>query len=137
MAKSTKSENTEKTIDLSAKVKPLHTAHSEYLKAKFGIDVPPEHVFAIYSTRVDFRKNSDNYQGAKSAAAEAKEAAAKAKEEAKAAKAEERAKAKAEKEAEAAKKAEAEAKDEKKPAAKTAKPAAKKAAPAKGGKKPF
>lgn len=87
------------------KVGPLHEAHAAYIKRTTGKDVDPEAVFLIYSTRVAFRKTSEEYQevGAKKAALKAE--AAKAKEEAKAAKAKEREEAKAKRDAEKAEKA--------------------------------
>lgn len=98
-------EGTTKVRDLAylqGKVTPVHEGHSAYIKEQFGVDVPPEFIFATYSTRVPYRKTSEQYQGAKSARAEAKEAATAAKEEAKAKKAKEREEAKAKKEAEKA-----------------------------------
>jgi colicin import membrane protein len=113
------------------KVGPLHEAHAAYIKRTTGFDVDPQAIFLVYSTRVAFRKTSDEYKevGAKKAAI--KEAAEQAKAEAKAKKeaerkeaaekkaaekaekakaaAEAKAKAQAEKEAKAAEKAKAEA----------------------------
>lgn len=99
----------------STRVGALHQAHADFIKAQTGVDVTPEQVFAVYSTRVKFRK-SEGYQtdvrAAKAAEKEAK-AAAKAKA------AEEREKARAEKAAA-------------KEAADSEKAAKKAAAPAKG-----
>lgn len=152
-------ETEEETVDLHTKVKPLHEAHAAYIKEQTDVDVDPLAIFLVYSTRVAFRKTSDNYQEAKLAAAAAKEAEAEAKELAKAEKAKEREAKKAEKDAAKAAKAAEEEKAEKgkgkgkktsaeelaesdaeeTPAAKPAKGKAK-ATPkpaAKSGKKPF
>lgn len=142
---------------LEGKVTPVHEGHAAYIKETFGVDVNPAHIFAVYSTRVAYRKTSEQYgsakeqrEAAKIAAEEAKAEAAKEREAAREAKKEAKEKAKAEKaaaakaEKEAAAKAEAEKPAEEKTTAK--KTAAKKtAAPkgtgktaaAKGGKKPF
>lgn len=144
---------------LNGKVNSVHQGHADYIKQEFGVDVDPAHIFAVYSTRVAYRKTSDQYQGAKTAKVEAREAAEKAKEEAKAKKEAEK-KAAAEQKA-ADKAAAAKTADAEKPAkgkgkgkqssaealaeadapdpeasAKPAKAAAKKSTPAKG-KKPF
>lgn len=128
---------------LQGKVTPVHEGHAAYIQERYGVDVPPEFIFAVYSTRVAYRKTSDQYGSAKEARAAAKEAAAKAREDAKAEKAAAREKAKAEKDA--AKKAKADAAAAEKAAAEKsegkstkgkgkaeAKPAA-----ASGKKKPF
>lgn len=116
---------TEATEDEKAtRVGTLHEAHAEFIKRELGIDVTPEQIFAVYSTRVRFRK-SDDYQTkvreGKASAAEAKEAA---KAEAKAAREAERAKKAEEKAAEKVKReqerAEAKAKKEKEAADKAA-----------------
>lgn len=122
-------------VDYSTKVKPLHEAHSAYIEDQTGIKVDPLHIFLVYSTRVPFRKTSEQYQDSKAAAAEAKEAAAKAKEEAKAEKAKAREEAKAAKEAEKKAKAEAAAKEVKEETKASKTTAAKKTA--EGKKKPF
>lgn len=137
---------------LDGKVNSVHEGHAAYIKEVFGVDVDPAFIFAVYSTRVAYRKTSEQYQGAKSARAKAKEDAAAAKEAAKAAKAKEREEAKAAKDAEKAKADAAEAKKSKGKGKQTsaeasaeadaanegeAKAAAKKATPAKGKKKPF
>lgn len=150
MAKKDKPEAVEaeptKDTDLSTKVKPLHEAHSAYIEDQTGVTVDPLHIFLVYSTRVPFRKTSDQYKESKSAAAEAKAAALAAKEEAKAEKAKEREEKKAAKEAEkaakaeaAAKAAKAEAKGKKDKPEVTVTKKSTDAAPAKpkGAKKPF
>lgn len=101
------------------KVTVLHEKHAEYILEKTGIEVDPLAVFLVYSTRVAFRKTSDEYKEVKAAKESAEEEKARLKEEAKAAreeaakkKAEEREAAKAEKE-EAKAKREAEAAEKK------------------------
>lgn len=110
------------------KVGPLHEAHAAYIKRTTGKDVDPEDIFLIYSTRVAFRKTSEEYQEVGARKAALKEEAEKAKAEAKAKKAAEREEAKAKKEQakkEAAEKREAErkAKEEAKAKAKAEKEA--------------
>ena len=63
---------------LKTKVNAVHEGHAAYIKEQFGVDVPPEFIFAVYSTRVAYRKTSDQYQSAKSARQEAREQAEKA-----------------------------------------------------------
>ena len=135
-------------VDLTTKVKPLHEAHAAYIKEEHGVDVDPLHIFLVYSTRVPFRKTSEQYQESKAALLARKEEEARAKEEAKAQRAKEReekaAAKKAEKEqkaaeAKAAKEAKAKedaAKEAKVTKSSTAKEPAKKAA-ASSKKKPF
>jgi hypothetical protein len=89
----------DETPDYASKVTVLHEKHAAYIKEQTGVDVDPLAVFLVYSTRVAFRKTSDEYAEVKAA----KEQAEKDKEEAKAA-------AKAEREKAAAEKAEAKAK---------------------------
>ena len=138
MAPKKKDEAATETVDLSTKVKPLHKAHSAYIEENLGITVPPEHIFAVYSTRVPFRKTSEQYQESKAAAAQAKEEALAAKEKAKAEKkAEREAAAKAKADAKAAKEAEAAKTEKSTPAKGKAAKAAAPAAPTKGKKKPF
>lgn len=110
----------------TTRVGALHQAHADYIAREKGITVTPEQVFAVYSTRVAFRKSDDYRVGVREAKAAEKAAQQEAKDKAKAdreaeraAKAEEKAKAKAEKEAAAA-------------AAKEAETPATEAAPAKG-----
>lgn len=97
---------TEETPDYKSKVTVLHEKHAAYIEKETGIKVDPLAVFLVYSTRVAFRKTSDEYSEVKQAKIAAEAAAEKEREERKAAKAAEAEKRKAEKEAEAAKKAE-------------------------------
>lgn len=101
---------TEATVDTTApateekegsetRVGPMHEAFAAYIKENKGIEISPEQVFAVTSTRVAFRKSDAYLVGVK----EAKE---KARAEAEAAKAEAAAAKKAEREQAAAKKAE-------------------------------
>lgn len=149
---------TEKKRDgeyLNGRVNAVHRGHSAYIKETYGVDVDPAHIFAVYSTRVPYRKTSDQYQGAKQERVSAREEAAAAKEKAKAEKAAEREAAKKAKEEAKAKEkaanekaaskgkkgkqssAEALAEADAAPANEGEAKAAKKAASAKGKKKPF
>lgn len=112
MAKGSKASTpaaTEGEATETTRVGVLHQAHADYIKANKGIDVTPEQVFAIYSTRVAFRK-SDAYQSGvreakvaeKAAQQEARDAAKAQRETDRAAKAQQKAAAKAEKDAAAA-----------------------------------
>lgn len=106
MAKKDKvEETTEEKVDLSTKVKPLHEAHAAYIKEVHGLDVDPVAIFAVYSTRVAFRKSSEQYAKSKEEAQAQREAQEKEKEAAKAAKKAEREAAAAEKKAEKERKA--------------------------------
>lgn len=132
-----KVEATETEATENTRVGVLHQAHADYIKEHKGIDVTPEQVFAVYSTRVAFRKSDEYQTGVRAAKAAEKEAAAKAREEQKAAREAEREQKRAEKEAAKQAKAEEKAKADAAKAAEApadAKPAAKKAAAKKGGK---
>jgi hypothetical protein len=153
-AEETPAETTETKKDkayLDGKVTPVHQGHADYIENLYGVKVDPAIIFAVYSTRVAYRKTSDQYGEAKAARVAAKEAAAAAKEEAKAKKAAEREAKAAEKKAAKEKAAAEEKKSSKKKGKQTSaeaaaeadaaeeaasKPAAKKAAK-KSTKKPF
>ena len=129
---------------LKTKVNAVHEGHAAYIKEQFGVDVPPEFIFAVYSTRVAYRKTSDQYQSAKSARQEAREQAEKEKAETKEQAKKEREAKKAEKEKAKAEKAAAakaaEEKEEKatKAAASKSKSTKASGSTGKGGKKkPF
>ena len=123
---------TEETPDYASKVTVLHEKHAAYIKAQTGIDVDPLAVFLVYSTRVAFRKTSDEYAAVKEAKTEAEQAKEQEKAEKKAAREKEAAERKEAKEKADAEKAEAKAQREKeaaeKKAAKEAAEAEKKAA---------
>lgn len=89
-----------------SRVGALHQAHADYIKGALGVDVTAEQVFAVYSTRVKFRKTDEYRVGVRAAKEAEKAAALEAAEQAKAAREEERKAKAAEKEAEKAKKAE-------------------------------
>lgn len=89
------------------RVGPMHEAFAAYIKEHKGIDITPEQVFAVTSTRVAFRKTDAYRVGVVQAKENAREAALEAKATAAAEKAKEREAAKAAKEAEKAEKAKA------------------------------
>lgn len=90
----------------STRVGALHAAHAAFIKEQTGVDVTPEQVFAVYSTRVRFRKSEGYQTEVRAAKAAEKEAREKAKAEAAEAREKARAEKAAAKEAAAAKKAE-------------------------------
>jgi hypothetical protein len=88
-AEETPAETTEVVKDkayLDSKVTPVHKGHAEYIETLYGVKVDPAVIFAVYSTRVSYRKTSEQYNEAKAARVAEKEAAEAAKAEAKAAK---------------------------------------------------
>jgi hypothetical protein len=83
-AEETPAETTEVVKDkayLDSKVTPVHKGHAEYIETLYGVKVDPAVIFAVYSTRVSYRKTSEQYNEAKAARVAEKEAAEAAKEE--------------------------------------------------------
>ncbi len=92
----------DKGNDTETRVGPMHEAFAAYIKENKGVDITPEQVFAVTSTRVAFRKSESYTVGVKAAKERQRQEAEAAKEA-----------AKAEREAERARKAEEKAAEKK------------------------